>query len=89
MRKQTLRFNSSGAAVMAVETRQEHVVRTNRQAEAERRPADPRPTKPRNARGLLLVLCTALALAVAALSWMFSNNVKYDGTSPVPINERR
>jgi hypothetical protein len=74
---------------MAVETRQEHVARTNRQAEAERGPEDPRPTKPPGRRALVLVLCTALALAAAALSWMFSNNVKYDGTSPVPINERR
>lgn len=57
--------------------------------EAERRPGDPMAPRPRDARRVGLIVVAALVVAIAALVAMFANNSRYDGTSPIPVGERR
>ena len=71
------------------ESQQERVARINRVAEAERGPDDPAPVEKRDARRVVVILAAAFVIAAAVLAWMFANNVRYDGTSPAPVSERR
>ena len=74
---------------MAFEPRTEDRRRMERQAEAERQPGDQTATKPRDARRLGFIVVAVLIVGLAALVGMFINNSRYDGTSPVPVSERR
>ena len=74
---------------MAHEPRIEQRRRMEREAELERRPGDPTATKPRDANRIGAIVAAALLIGVIAVAAMFINNSRYDGTSPVPVSERR
>jgi len=61
--------------------------RVKRQAESERRPADPTATNPRDALRTGLIFGAAALIAIAALGAMFASSPRYDG-SPIPIRAR-
>ena len=72
-----------------METSQERRRRTEQLAESERRPGDPRPTTPSQARSGFAIMILVLVVAVGLLAAMFANNPRYDGNSPVPVSEQR
>jgi hypothetical protein len=59
-----------------------------REAERERRPTDPGPTRRPQARRTLVGVAVALVLAIGLLAVMWINNTRYDGSSPVPTAEQ-
>ena len=63
--------------------------RIEKAAELERGTEDPRETRPRDARTMALIFLGALLAGGVALAAMFLNNSRYDGSSPVPVSERR
>jgi hypothetical protein len=70
------------------ESQQERVARTNRVAEAKR--GRTIPLRSRSAtHAVVVILAAAFVIAAAVVAWMFANNVRYDGTSPAPVSERR
>ena len=64
------------------------IERINRAAAAEKRPDDPHAVEPRDSRPLILLACAALAVTVVAGVLMWTNNTRYDGTSPRPVAEQ-
>lgn len=71
-----------------MDTRIERRRQMEREAENERRPGDPGPSKPPQARRTLAGLAVALVLAIGLLAVMWINNTRYDGSSPVPTAEQ-
>ena len=63
--------------------------RMETEAESERGAEDPRESRPRDARRMAIIFLGALLAGVVALAAMFLNNSRYDGSSPVPVSERR
>jgi hypothetical protein len=61
--------------------------RVAREAESERRPADPTTTNPRDALRMGLIFGVAALIAIAALGAMFASGPRYDG-SPIPVRAR-
>ena len=74
---------------MSIDPGSERIRRMNREAAHEVGPDDPQPTRPRDAKRILVIVAVAIAIAGVVLGWMFFNNVRYDGTSPAPVAERR
>jgi hypothetical protein len=64
------------------------VERINREAAAEKGPDDPHAVEPRDSRPLILLASAALIVAVVAGVLMWTNNTRYDGTSPTPVAEQ-
>ena len=73
----------------AGESQRERYQRMETEADAERGPADPTATEPRDVRAIVLILVAALVAGGVTLGAMFLTNTKYDGSSPVPVGERR
>lgn len=64
------------------------VERINREAAAEKRADDPHAVEPRDSRPLIVLACAALGVAFVAGVLMWTNNTRYDGTSPTPVAEQ-
>ncbi len=60
-----------------METPRQHIDRVNREAEAERGPADPRATRPRDTRWLIGIVSACLVAALVLLGFMFFGNEHY------------
>lgn len=63
--------------------------RMEQQAEKERGPGDPTAARPAQARRTFAILASAIAVAIALLTIMWVNNTRYDGNSPIPMDEQR
>lgn len=74
---------------MANEPRTEQRRRMERQAETERTHGDQTATRPRDVKRVGAIAAAALLIGVIAVVAMFVNNSRYDGTSPIPVSERR
>ena len=72
---------------MARDPRTEQGRRVEREAESDRRPADPPATTPRDALRMGLIFGAAALVAIAALGAMFASSPRYDG-SPIPVRGR-
>ena len=71
-----------------MESSHERRRRMERLAESERRPGDPQATTPSQARAGFAIMVLVLLVAVGLIAAMFVVNTRYDGSSPVPVNER-
>jgi hypothetical protein len=61
----------------------ERIERMNREAEAEKRPDDPQPIKPRNTVPLIVLVCIAVVIAIGVIGAMYVRD--HDGTRSVPV----
>jgi hypothetical protein len=75
-------------AIMADRDTSPRVLENNRRAEAEKGFDDPQATKPKDSKPLIAMACAALVVAAVAMGLMWTNNTRYDGTSPAPIAEQ-
>ena len=72
-----------------METRKERRRSMGRLAESERRPGEPRATRPWQARAGFGIMVLVLIVAVGLIAAMFINTARYAGNSPVPVSEQR
>jgi len=72
---------------------QQRMERLNREAAAEKKPDDPHAVESRDARPLVLLVFSALVVAVVVLGVMWVNNTRYDAANPAnpapPVADRR